>query len=317
MKTKKFLKITGFIISLFIITFLIFTAWYFVATKDTFFDESKIGRYTPVCEVYDYSGKIISTNGNNSYVKIEELQEYTKNAFIAVEDKRFYSHNGIDYLGIARAMKNNLLSGKIKEGGSTISQQYIKNTFLSGEKTVNRKLKEIKLTKILENNYTKDEILEMYLNSIYFGEGAYGIESASKTYFNKNAKNLTIEESATLAGIVKAPTLYNPFDYYDKCFKRRNLVLSLMKEQNYITTEQERIAKISEISVKNTRNYEDNSTVLDKVYKDAVKALNVSSTADLSGYKIYTSYQEKVSNYFYFPKDYGINCDMTAMIVDN
>ena len=183
---------------------------------------------------------------------ISTLPSHVKNAFIAVEDKRFYSHNGVDYKRMAGALLKNIKSRKFSEGASTITQQLIKNTHLSREKTVTRKMKEIKLAIKAEKVFSKDKILEEYLNTIYFGNGAYGIENASELYFSKPAKDLSIAESATLAGVINAPRIYDPISSQEKCKERRNLVLKLMQNQNYISFEEyEKNAKTPINIVKN------------------------------------------------------------------
>lgn len=183
---------------------------------------------------------------------ISTLPSHVKNAFIAVEDKRFYSHSGVDYKRMAGALLKNIKSRKFSEGASTITQQLIKNTHLSREKTVTRKMKEIKLAIKAEKVFSKDKILEEYLNTIYFGNGAYGIENASELYFSKPAKDLSIAESATLAGVINAPRIYDPISSQERCKERRNLVLKLMQNQNYISLEEyEKNAKTPINIVKN------------------------------------------------------------------
>lgn len=183
---------------------------------------------------------------------ISTLPSHVKNAFIAVEDKRFYSHSGVDYKRMAGALLKNIKSRKFSEGASTITQQLIKNTHLSREKTVMRKMKEIKLAIKAEKVFSKDKILEEYLNTIYFGNGAYGIENASELYFSKPAKDLSIAESATLAGVINAPRIYDPILNQERCKERRNLVLKLMQNQNYISLEEyEKNAKMPINIVKN------------------------------------------------------------------
>lgn len=177
-------------------------------------------------------------------LQIEKIPGHVKNSFIAVEDKRFYSHHGVDFKRILGATIKNIKSRKFSEGASTITQQLIKNTHLSREKTVKRKLNEIKLAFLMEREYSKEEILKEYLETIYFGNGAYGIESASNLYFSKSANELEIHESAMLAGVINAPSLYDPFLHPERCEKRRNLVLKLMCEQGYISkNEHEKNAK--------------------------------------------------------------------------
>jgi len=186
---------------------------------------------------YDKNGKLLPCAGSFEHrvtVNIDELPSYLPAAFINTEDKRFYKHNGFDLVGICRATLKNAKSRSFQEGASTISQQLIKNTHLTLDKTINRKLKEFKLTKQLENQYSKREILETYLNTIYFGHSCYGIENAASFYFNKSARELDVAESALLAGLVKAPNHYSPFKNPEKAYARRKVVLQLMKEQGSI-----------------------------------------------------------------------------------
>ncbi len=190
----------------------------------------------------------MTTKGNeissiSSKIELNKLNDYTINAFISKEDKRYYKHKGYDPIRIVGALKNNILSGKVVEGGSTISQQLIKNTHTNSERTINRKLNEIKLAKQLEEKYTKNEILDMYLNTIYFGNNCYGIQSASMLYFDKGADKLTLAESAMLAGIISAPSTYNPIINLETAREKGTLVLSLMEEQGYITSEEAKTAE--------------------------------------------------------------------------
>jgi penicillin-binding protein 2A len=187
--------------------------------------------------IYDQKGEVASKISNSTIdgVKINRIPRDVINAFVATEDQRFYHHHGINYVGIARAMIMNVTSGGIVAGGSTITQQLAKNAFLTQERTYIRKFKELVLTKKIERTYTKDEIIERYLNQIYFGEGAWGIQRASQTYFAKDVSQITLSESALLAGLVKAPSNLSPFKNYDKAIERRNLVLSLMRNEGYIS----------------------------------------------------------------------------------
>jgi len=232
---KKFFK--TLLITLSILGILVFSAfiYYYAVTFSYKLNVEKLINLNNSFEVYNQNGEKIDTFVKNySVSNINSLNDYTKNAFIAVEDKRFYQHNGIDVKAIFRATAKNVASFSFREGASTISQQLIKNTHLNSEKTIKRKLAELKLTKSLEKKYSKEQILEMYLNTIYFGGNLYGIENASNAYFNKKASELSLLESATLAGIVKAPSLYSPVKNYEKSLSRRNLVLSLMCQQGYI-----------------------------------------------------------------------------------
>ncbi|WP_212935975.1 transglycosylase domain-containing protein [Bacillus hominis] len=197
--------------------------------------------------VFHSSSRIVGQKGkeitklyveNRELVPVEQIPKYVQQAFVAVEDSRFYEHQGIDYPSIFRALYKDTLAGEKVEGGSTITQQLAKNVFLTREKTFTRKLKEVAISLQLEQKYTKQQILEMYMNHIYFGHGAYGIQAAAKLYFNKNVEDLTVEEGAMLAGLPKSPNGYSPYFSPEKSKERRDLVLSLMHKQGYLTAEE-------------------------------------------------------------------------------
>ncbi|MDD3841016.1 MAG: transglycosylase domain-containing protein [Clostridia bacterium] len=166
-----------------------------------------------------------------NYVTMENIPKNLKDAVVLVEDRRFYNHGGYDLISITRALFANIKNGQIVQGGSTITQQLVKNTVLSSEKTFSRKFKEMLLAVALERQYDKQQILEMYLNVIYFGSGAHGIYQASRTYFNKDVEQLTLEECAMLAGIIQAPSVYNPNENYQKAKSRQQIILDLMVGQ--------------------------------------------------------------------------------------
>src|SRR5690625_5000177 len=170
-------------------------------------------------------------------VSLEQIPEHVQEAFIAVEDRRFYSHSGVDFRSILRAIYRDIITRSKAEGASTLTQQLAKNLFLTNDKSWLRKTIEVMIALYLEREYTKDEILEMYLNVVYFGQGQYGIEAAANKYFYKSVEDLTIEEGALLAGILKAPNGYSPIEHEDKAKQRRNLVLQTMSEMDYISTE--------------------------------------------------------------------------------
>ena len=178
------------------------------------------------------------------FVPIDAIPKHMINALVAVEDSRFWRHKGIDYIGIARALAKDLIHTSFKEGGSTITQQLAKVIFLSPEKTIKRKIMEITLAMKIEKNLGKKEILELYLNKVYFGHGAYGIEMAARKYFGKSAKQLNLAEASLLAGLTKAPTSYSPFNNLTKAKERQLVVLTRMEEEGYINkSEKENIYK--------------------------------------------------------------------------
>ncbi len=202
-----------------------------------------------VTKIYSADGKLLARLflENREVVPLPEISPYMREGVIAVEDERFYQHEGYDVVGIARAVVTDLASGSAKEGASTLTQQYIRQTVLSREATqvtVSRKIREIYLAQELEKRYTKDEILAMYLNTVYFGDGAYGAEAAAKHFFNKPAKDLTIAEAAMLAGLPQSPYRLNPLnkDNEARAKDRQRWVLAKMLDNGYITVDQYRAA---------------------------------------------------------------------------
>ncbi|MFS0689915.1 PBP1A family penicillin-binding protein [Sporosarcina sp. 179-K 8C2 HS] len=187
--------------------------------------------------IYDQNGEIVSkiSNSNIEGVRLDQIPKELIEAVISVEDQQFYKHGGINYFGIARAFTQNTLKGEVVAGGSTITQQLSKNVFLTQERTYSRKFKELLIAKKIERTYSKDDIMERYLNQIYFGEGAWGVQRAAEVYFGKDVSELTLSESATLAGLIKAPTHLSPYKNLEKSVERRNIVLSLMKNEEYIS----------------------------------------------------------------------------------
>lgn len=186
-------------------------------------------------ELYDKNNNIFYEGTNqNKWSKIDKISNNLKNAVISVEDKNFYEHNGFDYLRIFKAFIKNIKNKMIVEGGSTISQQYIKNAFLDFNKTWSRKIKEALMTLNLEVHYSKDEILEAYLNTINYGLGNFGITNAASFYFNKKVSDLTLEESLILAGIPKNPSNYNPVSNYEKSIQRAKVVALSMLNNGYL-----------------------------------------------------------------------------------
>ena len=176
-------------------------------------------------------------NTNENFVPSNEIPDLLKKGVVATEDRRFYEHGAIDIIGLTRALITNYKANRTLEGGSTISQQTAKNIFLSHERTITRKIEELFLAMQLEKSYTKDEILTLYLNTIYFGHGTYGIKDAAQTYFGKKPSELNLAECAMLAGLPQAPTAYDPINNPDDGKRRMMTVLTLMTQEGYITTE--------------------------------------------------------------------------------
>jgi penicillin-binding protein 1A len=195
------------------------------------------------------NGALISNSGDSSgaSVRLADLPAYVPQAVIAIEDRRFYWHLGFDPIGLARALWADLRAGGWVEGGSTITQQLAKNLFLTPDRTFERKIQEVILAAWLEIRLTKDEILEMYLNRVYLGAGAYGIDAAAHRYFGKSARELSISEAATIAGLLKAPTHYSPVLHPDAAEQRTQTVLAAMEDAGYINARQASLAMSNEV----------------------------------------------------------------------
>ncbi|MEW6571609.1 MAG: penicillin-binding protein 1A [Nitrospirota bacterium] len=203
--------------------------------------------YAPVesSRVYSSDGQVVAELyiERRTYIPYYKIPDHVKKAFISVEDIRFYHHPGVDFIGILRALWNDIKAGEIVEGGSTITQQLARLLFLTPDRSIKRKIKEAALSIKIEKRYTKDEILGMYLNQAYFGTRAYGIEAAAQTYFGKSTKDLTIAEAALLASLPKAPSLYSPFRNPANAKERRSVVLDKMRLHKFITESQLREAE--------------------------------------------------------------------------
>lgn len=215
-------------------------------------DLASISNYSQTAVILDKDGAEISrVSGVENRVKtnLSDLPDYLINAVLAVEDTRFYQHHGIDPRRILAALWVDIKTMSLSEGASTITQQVVKNSQLTQEKKVSRKITEALLALQLERLYSKDDILEAYLNIIPYGEGVYGVETASELYFGKSASELTLPESALLAGIPKSPTYYSPYDYPDAAKERRNLILRLMNDAGYISETEMRTAQEAPMEV--------------------------------------------------------------------
>lgn len=188
----------------------------------------------------DRNGKVVGQRGpkHGAPLTLKELPPYLPKAFMAAEDRRFYQHGGVDLIGIARAAKTDLTKHKLAQGGSTITQQIARTLFLTPEQTLRRKLQEAGLAIRIEHLMSKDEVLALYLNRIYFGGGAYGVEAASQTYFGKSARDLNLSEAALLAALPKAPTRLAPTDDFQAALRRSHLVLRSLVAEHWITDEQ-------------------------------------------------------------------------------
>lgn len=230
-------------------------------------------------------------DANKIFTPLESLNSYTVDAFTSIEDQRFYNHNGIDMVRILSAVQRNIFSGSFKEGASTISQQLIKNTHLSSEKNISRKLQEMRISIDLERNYTKKEIIEMYLNILYFGNNIYGIGTASKVMFDKPASKLSIAESALLAGIINNPSKFSPYKNYENSIKRRNLVLSQMLKCKKITALEYESALNEKINLNESTKL--NNHYINGVIDEACRILECSKNQLYSGGYTITSNLDK------------------------
>ncbi len=312
---KTFLKISAYFISIIFIIFLIGIIAFYSLTSKTKIDENKLINTNVKIKYYDENNQVFLEESNGKkVVNISEINDNTKNAFIAIEDRRFYKHNGVDFKSLNRAFFNNVKSFSFKEGASTITQQLVKNTHLSSDKTITRKLKEIRLAKKLEKKYTKQQILEKYLNTIYFGDGCYGIKSASMHYFSKNPIDLTINESAILASIIKAPSTYSPTKNIDKNYKRKNIVLNKMFEEGYISSAeyQENVKKEVKLNLSSNVVCDYKSLIKRELESVVEKNPYISTTINVYTYCNKTQ-QENVENYI---KLDDINANKSVVILD-
>lgn len=293
-KSKTIIITTSIVISVLVISVVLGIVISLNYHNGSNLDKNKLSKETASIEFFDSNGDRISTNNfSDMSATYEELPQSLIDAFISVEDKRFFKHNGLDYIRIAGAMFNNVFKHS-RQGGSTISQQLIKNTQLSNEKTFERKFNEARLAIQLEKEYSKEEILEMYLNAVYFGSGVYGVKEAAFLFFSKELSQLETEESALLAGIVKSPTKYNPLNNYDESVKRKNLVLKLMLDNEKIDENKYNELKNKEIVI-NKAKYENNFSEMyvKQLINEASMLLGVSAD-ELAhkGCKIYSYYDK-------------------------
>ncbi|WP_421090813.1 transglycosylase domain-containing protein [Pseudochrobactrum sp. MP213Fo] len=199
----------------------------------------------PNVKIVDVNGQLIGNRGTTGgeAIGLREMSPFIPQAVIAIEDRRFYSHYGVDPIGLARAIFTNITKGRAVQGGSTLTQQLAKNLFLSPDRTLERKLQEVMLAFWLEHTYTKDQILEMYLNRVYLGSGAYGVDAAARRYFEKTAKDVNLTEAATLAGLLKAPSRLSPARDPKAANDRARLVLAAMRDQGMIGLKEQAIAE--------------------------------------------------------------------------
>jgi penicillin-binding protein 1A len=203
----------------------------------------EVPKRPPSIRITGLDGRVLATRGDSGVAAaLKDLPKYVPDAFLAIEDRRFYDHHGVDPMGVARALTANVLRRGVSQGGSTLTQQLAKNLFLTQDRTYTRKVQEVVLALWLERKFSKDEILDLYLNRVYFGAGAYGIEAAAQRYFGKAAKQVTLAEAAMLAGLVKSPSRLAPTRNPDGAERRAQLVLTAMSSQGFVSEAKAKIA---------------------------------------------------------------------------
>lgn len=287
-------KIFGILVLLFFLTISIVFAVGFLYLKISVPSISKLKNYKPQQTniIYDVNGNIVGFIGEvrRIYVPLDKIPPHVIQAFLAAEDANFYKHKGIDFFGLLRAFYKNIVYGKIVQGGSTITQQVVKSLLLSPERTLSRKIKELFLAWQIEKHLTKDQILTIYLNHIYFGAGAYGIEAAALTYFNKHVWELDLNEAAVLAGLPASPSKYNPLENYNLAITRRNYVLRRMVEVGFISPEkaQSIASQPIRLNPKNV-NIPAYAAYYIDVIKEELKQIVPPSMLEQGGLLIYTS----------------------------
>lgn len=296
---KVFAKITIIFLCILLACTTAATAYYFITTRDTNLEAEKFSLAENCAVILDKSDNKVSEINfaqKHKTVNVTKIPSYVKDAFISAEDKNFYSHHGLDYKRMLRAALTNLRAGAFKQGASTISQQLVKNTQLSNEKTLTRKLKEIKLTRQLEKKYSKDEILEMYLNTIYFGHTCYGISEAADFYFGKEPSELTLPEGAMLAAVIRSPNNYSPFTNSEKCLSARNNVLRRMFTLGKITESEYEKAETQPLPQPREKSFTSDS-YLDAVYEEFQNLPLFSPYKLRNGFRIYTYMDKPMQEY--------------------
>ena len=286
---KKALKLAGIaaVCGVLCLALLFFILSFSLPTVESLKDYKPSPGTTILAEDGRVLGQIKIEKG--SYVPLSRVPKFMKDALLATEDPRFYQHTGIDYRGIMRAALKNIIAVRVAQGGSTITQQLTKVVFLSPERKITRKIKEIILARRLEKELEKDDILELYLNKIYFGHGAYGVQMAAKTYFGKNIWEINQAESALLAGLPKSPAAYSPYSDIDLTKLRQWHVLKRMVAEKYITEEQSKKVYDMPISLENLRPQEELAPhVVDQVRKYVEKKYGPEKLY-YGGLKVYTS----------------------------
>ena len=261
-----------------------------------FFDKLSLDEQRKNITIYDTNGNRMYESNykkNMQWTSIDQIPESVQEAFVSVEDKRFYSHAGFDPLRISKALLNNLKSGDVVEGGSTITQQYAKNLFLTNEQTFQRKIEELYYSARLEMQYSKAEILEGYLNTVYFGHGVYGVSAAAEFFFDKSLSQLTTAQIAMLVGIPNGPSIYSPFLHPDNAVKRQHLILDVLYHNGAISEEEKKIAYEEPLALSTQETKASNG--MEQYYVDAVLSEINTMHVDLNQeIHVYTSYDPSV-----------------------
>jgi membrane carboxypeptidase/penicillin-binding protein len=254
------------------------------------FDLNKLEQMESASVILDRNGKIFGQIyvENRETVPYEKLAPDLINGVIAVEDAKFYEHHGYDLLGIIRAALKNLTAGHVRQGGSTITQQLARNSFALKERTYRRKLLEIFLAKRIEDNFSKQKILELYLNRIYFGGGMYGAEAAARGYFGKSARDMTLAECATLAGLIKSPNRLSPWSERTNSRETRDFALDRMRDNGFITREQCAAARAEKIAVGSRQNAQGQTYAVDYIRQQVIAAVGWDRAIN-EGYRIHTT----------------------------
>ncbi len=287
-----FLFAITFVLSLFLASLLFALAWLDIP------DIRSVAHYRPAQTslIYDRNGAIVDTifTENRTVVALDEMHPLLPKAFVAAEDGRFFEHPGLDSYSVLRALFNNLREGRKSQGGSTITQQVAKGLLLTPEKTYLRKFKEAILAYRIDTLLSKDEIIYIYLNQIYLGDGAYGVEAAARKYFNKHASRLSLAEVAILAGLPQAPSRYSPLQHWDRARVRQRYVLNRMAADGYISEEQARhaYADVPRLAKSGSSNQQASGYYLQEVRKRAEQMLGVS--LQTAGVKIFSNLDQQM-----------------------
>lgn len=308
---RKLLKLIAILSIIFFIIILIDLKISKINSVDEITDVKKI-------KMYDDNGKIFYEINNlheSTYISLNDISENVKTTFVTIEDKHFYAHSGFDIYRIGKALISNL-TNDTSIGASTITQQYVKNIYLSNKKSIIRKIREVYYSVRLEQLYSKNDILEGYLNTIYFNHGIYGIHDASYFYFNKHPSDLSIAESAVLAGIIKAPSKYSPINNFDENKKRKELILSILKENKKISQNEYETSIKEKIVIAKTPYQKYSNGVL--YYKDLVLDEIENLALNKENLDVYTSYNKEINEYLeeYIIK-HPIFSDLSIIILNN